>query len=88
MRAWEKNVHPSSITLSKLPHRAHPVSAWHFRRSLTANNLDHRRHNDANIISIGQRLVPEASLTAIVDAWLSAEFEGGRHLRRIQKLDE
>jgi ribose 5-phosphate isomerase B len=47
-----------------------------------------RRHNDANLISIGQRLVPETSLTAIVDAWLSAEFEGGRHLRRIQKLDE
>jgi len=47
-----------------------------------------RRHNDANVISLGQRLVPEASVTAIVDAWLNAEFEGGRHLRRIQKLDE
>ena len=46
-----------------------------------------RAHNDANIISIGQRLVPEGDLTAIVDAWLNAAFEGGRHEARIRKLD-
>jgi ribose 5-phosphate isomerase B len=47
-----------------------------------------RAHNDANVISIGQRLVPENQLLPIVDLWLTTPFEGGRHLPRIKKLDE
>jgi ribose 5-phosphate isomerase B len=47
-----------------------------------------RAHNDANMLSIGQRLVPEAGLQGIVDAWLSTPFDGGRHVQRIRKLDE
>ena len=47
-----------------------------------------RAHNDANMLSIGERLVPEGSLLAIIDVWLSARFEAGRHVERIQKLDE
>ena len=47
-----------------------------------------RAHNDANMLSVGQRLVPEASLLRIVDVWLSTAFEGGRHVQRIRKLDE
>lgn len=46
-----------------------------------------RAHNDANVISIGQRLIPEAEVRRIVDIWLSTPFDGGRHLRRIEKLD-
>ena len=47
-----------------------------------------RQHNDANMISIGQRLTSEETAIAIVNTWLNTPFEGGRHLRRIQKLDE
>jgi ribose 5-phosphate isomerase B len=47
-----------------------------------------RQHNDANMISIGQRLVDEATARSIVEVWLTTEFEGGRHVRRIQKLDQ
>jgi len=47
-----------------------------------------RAHNDANILSIGQRLVPEEQVLAIVDVWLSAPFEAGRYVARIRKLDE
>jgi ribose 5-phosphate isomerase B len=47
-----------------------------------------RQHNDANVISIGERLVNEQTAIAIVDTWLKTPFEGGRHVRRIQKLDE
>ena len=47
-----------------------------------------RAHNDANVISLAQRLLTEEQVRRIVDAWLSTEFEGGRHLRRIAKLDE
>jgi ribose 5-phosphate isomerase B len=46
-----------------------------------------REHNDANMISLGERLIPERLAIAIVDIWLTTAFEGGRHLRRIQKLD-
>ena len=46
-----------------------------------------RAHNDANVIALGQRLVPEANLYTILDAWLSTPFEGGRHKARIEKLD-
>ncbi len=47
-----------------------------------------RQHNDANVICIGARLTGPAVATAAVDAWLDAEFEGGRHSRRTAKLDE
>ena len=46
-----------------------------------------RRHNDANVISIGERLVPWELVVEIVDAWLTTPFEGGRHVRRIALLD-
>ena len=46
-----------------------------------------RRHNDANLMSIGQRLVPEDALRPIIDVWLATPFEGGRHIRRIEKVD-
>jgi len=46
-----------------------------------------RQHNDANIISLGQRLLTEEAALQIVRTWLDTAFEGGRHLRRIQLLD-
>ena len=46
-----------------------------------------RAHNDANMISIGERMISEALALRIVDVWLATPFEGGRHLARIQKLD-
>jgi ribose 5-phosphate isomerase B len=46
-----------------------------------------RLHNDANMISIGERMIAEASLFPIVDMWLNTTFEGGRHVQRIRKLD-
>jgi len=45
-----------------------------------------RAHNNANVLCVGARLVPEAAAFAIVDAWLDTEFEGGRHTRRIDKI--
>jgi len=47
-----------------------------------------RMHNDANVISIGERIVTAQMAIAIVNTWLETPFEGGRHVRRIQKLDE
>ena len=46
-----------------------------------------RTHNDANMLSLGQRTVSEAEALAIVRIWLKTEFEGGRHVARINKID-
>ena len=46
-----------------------------------------RAHNDANMLAIGQRLVPEAEVGAIVRTWLTTPFDGGRHEPRIAQID-
>ncbi|MYE47036.1 MAG: RpiB/LacA/LacB family sugar-phosphate isomerase [Chloroflexi bacterium] len=46
-----------------------------------------RRHNDANMISIGQRMTSEETALAIVRTWLVEPFDGGRHARRIAQID-
>jgi ribose 5-phosphate isomerase B len=47
-----------------------------------------RQHNDANVISIGQRMINLELALEIVRVWLDTPFEGGRHIRRLEKLDE
>ncbi len=45
-----------------------------------------RRHNDANVLALGaETLAPEENLR-ILEVWLAASFEGGRHARRVEKL--
>lgn len=46
-----------------------------------------RRHNDANVISIGQRMVTLETALDIVATWLDTPFDGGRHARRIAQID-
>jgi ribose 5-phosphate isomerase B len=45
------------------------------------------QHNDANIISMGGRMIPLETALELVRIWLETPFEGGRHLRRIQMID-
>lgn len=45
-----------------------------------------RLHNDANVLSIGARVVGEGLADEIVDTFIATEFEGGRHLRRVEQL--
>src|SRR5678816_2596291 len=47
-----------------------------------------RAHNDANVISLGERMIAEPDLMPIVDTWLATPFDGGRHARRIAMIDE
>jgi len=46
-----------------------------------------RAHNDANVISLGERLVPWETVEQILEVWLSTPFDGGRHERRIHLID-
>ncbi len=45
-----------------------------------------RQHNNANVLSIGARTTPHGEIPKIVEAWFKAEFEGGRHSRRVDKI--
>ena len=47
-----------------------------------------RRHNDANVLSLGQRMIEENQLFKIVTTWLETPFDGGRHGRRIEKIEK
>jgi ribose 5-phosphate isomerase B len=46
-----------------------------------------RQHNDANVLSLGQRTVSLETALQIVQVWLETPFEGGRHQRRIDLID-
>ena len=46
-----------------------------------------RQHNDANVLSIGQRMIPEELALQIVRVWLETAFEGGRHAQRVAQLN-
>jgi ribose 5-phosphate isomerase B len=47
-----------------------------------------REHNDANVLSIGARIVASALAREIVELWLTTSFEGGRHERRVRQIEE
>jgi ribose 5-phosphate isomerase B len=47
-----------------------------------------REHNDANVLTLGGRLLESQLALRIVDRWLSTSFTGGRHQRRVDKISE
>ncbi|MGD0077900.1 MAG: ribose 5-phosphate isomerase B [Sedimentisphaerales bacterium] len=56
--------------------------AWDLRSARLS-----RQHNDANVLSLGERMMHISEALEIVELWLATPFEGGRHLTRIQKID-
>lgn len=61
-------------------------------RAATCHNLEtarlSRRHNDANVLTLGSRTLDHDLSLAIVREWLQTPFDGGRHERRVQKIAE
>ena len=47
-----------------------------------------RQHNDANVLTLGERLVDTKTALAMVDIFLSTQFEGGRHQQRVEKIHD
>lgn len=47
-----------------------------------------RRHNDANVLSMGARVTEGEAAREILERWLQEEFEGGRHERRVRQIEE
>jgi ribose 5-phosphate isomerase B len=46
-----------------------------------------RQHNDANVLVLGALFVSAARAKKMIDTWLKTPFEGGRHLRRLKKIE-
>jgi ribose 5-phosphate isomerase B len=57
--------------------------AWDLRSARLS-----RQHNDANVLALGQRMMAAEEALEITDLWLATPFDGGRHLRRIQMIDQ
>jgi ribose 5-phosphate isomerase B len=76
----------SGIGMSITANRFHGV------RAVLAPTVEHARlgrlHNDANLLCLGERLTPRDLALEILDVFLNTEFEGGRHQRRIQKIEK
>jgi len=47
-----------------------------------------RQHNDANVLAIGARTTPPEDIPKIVRAWFNAQFDGGRHAARVEKIKQ
>lgn len=62
-------------------HGIRAAQAWNEETARLA-----RQHNDANVLTIGARVIPEAEIPKIVKAWFEADFEGGRHEKRVEKI--
>jgi ribose 5-phosphate isomerase B len=69
-----------AITANKVP-GVRAAVAWSEETARLA-----RRHNDANVLAIGARTTPVDDIPKIVRAWFSTDFEGGRHVARVNKI--
>ena len=69
-----------AITANKVP-GVRAAVAWSQETARLA-----RQHNDANVLAIGARTTPSDEIPDIVRAWFSANFEGGRHSDRVNKI--
>jgi ribose 5-phosphate isomerase B len=74
----------SGIGMSITANKVDGVRAALCHDELTAQMA--RRHNDANVLCLPADLVGDALMQSIVKMWLSTEFEGGRHARRVEKI--
>lgn len=61
-------------------------------RAAVCNDLEcaslSRKHNDANVLALGSRLIDSGKAEEIVELWLSTNFEAGRHIKRIDKIND
>lgn len=75
----------SGIGMSITANKVKGIRAALCHDELTAQMA--KRHNDANVLCLPADLIGDALMQNIVRTWLTADFEGGRHARRIDKID-
>lgn len=74
----------TGIGVSIAANRFNGIRASHCTDTFTARMT--RMHNDSNILCLGERITGRGLAMDIVDIWLSTEFEGGRHQKRIDMI--
>lgn len=72
----------AQMTANKHPH-VRAALCWNVELGKLA-----RQHNDANILSLPGRFISNETAWDIVQAFLNTDFEGGRHIRRIEKIEK
>lgn len=76
----------SGVGMSIAANKIHGV------RAALGTNTDEvgytRKHNDANVLAIGAKYTDEATAETLLDTFLTTPFEGGRHARRIEKINK
>ena len=76
----------SGVGMSIAANKIHGV------RAALGTNADEvgytRRHNDANVLAIGAKYTDEATAETLLNTFLTTSFEGGRHARRIEKINK
>ena len=70
-----------AIVANRVPHVRCAI-AWDLRSARFS-----RAHNNANVLSLGQRMMALEEALEIVDLWLTTDFDGGRHAIRIAQID-
>ena len=76
----------TGIGVSITANRFEGIRASHCTDTFTARMT--RMHNDSNILCLGERITGVGLALDIVDTWLNTEFEGGRHQKRIEKIEK
>jgi ribose 5-phosphate isomerase B len=76
----------SGIGIAIAANKVHGVRAAQAWNEETARLA--RQHNNANVLSIGARVLPAEEIPKIVKAWFDAKFQGGRHEIRVEKISE
>ena len=74
----------SGIGMSIAANKVHGVRAAHVTSEMEAQLS--REHNDANVLTVGGRVLDEGTARKIVDRWLGTDFAGGRHQQRVEKI--
>ena len=76
----------TGIGVSIVANKVHGVRCAHCHDSYCAEFT--RRHNDANVLALGEKVVGVGYALKIVETFLTTAFEGGRHQRRVDKISE
>jgi len=74
----------SGIGMAMAANKVHGIRAAHVTSEQEARLS--REHNDANVLTLGGRVLDEATALRIVQTFLNTKFEGGRHQRRVDKI--
>jgi len=83
---WGIFICGSGVGMAMVANRFHNVRAVHCLDIQTAEMA--RKHNNANVLTLGGRTTPVEKALEIVDIFLNTAFDGGRHQRRVEKIDK